>query len=70
MGFIDLDKVYNRVNREALCHVLRMYDEGDKLLGGIQVEIGTESLGGTQLLLISLTSLTFIYLLNETSSHN
>ena len=26
MGFIDLDAVYNRVNREALWQVLRMYD--------------------------------------------
>ena len=28
MGFIDLEKTYDRVNREALWHVLRMYDMG------------------------------------------
>ena len=27
-GFIDLEKVYGRVNREALSKVLRMYDVG------------------------------------------
>ena len=26
VGFIDLEKVYDRVNREALWQVLRMYD--------------------------------------------
>ena len=35
-GFIDLEKVYNRVNREALWQVLRMYDMGRKLLSGIK----------------------------------
>ena len=28
VGFIDLEKAYNRVNREALWQVLRMYDVG------------------------------------------
>ena len=28
LGFIDLEKVYNRVNREVLWQVLRMYDLG------------------------------------------
>ena len=28
VGFIYLEKVYNRVNREALWQVLRMYDVG------------------------------------------
>ena len=28
VGFIDLEKAYNMVNREALWQVLRMYDEG------------------------------------------
>ena len=28
VGFIDLEKVYDRINREALWHVLRMYDVG------------------------------------------
>ena len=28
MGFIDLEKTYDRVNREALWQVLRMYDVG------------------------------------------
>ena len=36
MGFIDLEKAYERVNREALWQVLKMYDVGDKLLGGIK----------------------------------
>ena len=26
VGFIDLEKAYNRVNREVLSQVLRMYD--------------------------------------------
>ena len=36
MGFIDLEKVYDRVNREALWQVLRMYDVGNILLSGIK----------------------------------
>ena len=36
MGFMDLDYVYDRVNREALWHMLRMYDVGGKLLNGIK----------------------------------
>ena len=36
MGLIDLEKAYDRVNREALCQVLRMYDVGGKLLSGIK----------------------------------
>ena len=36
VGFKDLEKAYNRVNREALSHVLRVYDEGGKLLSGIK----------------------------------
>ena len=28
MGFIDLENAYNRVKREALWKVLRMYDVG------------------------------------------
>ena len=36
MGFIDMEKAYDRVNREALWQVLRMYDVGGKLLGGIK----------------------------------
>ena len=34
MGFIDLEE-YDRVNKEALWKVLRMYDLGAKLLSGI-----------------------------------
>ena len=34
--FIDLEKAYDRVNREALLQVLRMYDVGGKLLNGIR----------------------------------
>ena len=36
VGFIDLVKVYDRVNKEALWQVLRMYDVEGKLLGGIK----------------------------------
>ena len=36
MGFIDLEKAYDRVNREALWQVQRMYDLESKLLGGIK----------------------------------
>ena len=28
VGFIDFEKAYDRVNREALSQVLRMYDVG------------------------------------------
>ena len=35
VGFIDLEKVYDRVNREALWQVLRIYDVGVNL-GGIK----------------------------------
>ena len=37
VGFIDLEKEYDRVNSEALWHVLRMYDVDDKLLSGIKI---------------------------------
>ena len=36
VGFIDLEKAYDRFNREALCQVLRMYDVGSKLLNVIK----------------------------------
>ena len=36
VGFIDLEKIYNRVNREVLWQVLRMHYVGDKLLNGIK----------------------------------
>ena len=36
MGFTDFEKVYNRVIKEALCQVLRMYDVEVKLLSGIK----------------------------------
>ena len=36
MGFIDLEKIYDRVNREALLQALRMYDVWGKLLSGIK----------------------------------
>ena len=36
VGFIDLEKAYNRVNRGALWQVMRMYDMGGKLLSGIK----------------------------------
>ena len=36
MGFMDLEKSYDRVNRESLWQGLRMYDVGGKLLDGIK----------------------------------
>ena len=36
MCFIHLGNAYDRVNREALGQVLRMYDIEGKLLGGIK----------------------------------
>ena len=40
VGFIDLEKAYDRVNSEALWQVLRMYDVGwgggGKLVDGIK----------------------------------
>ena len=36
VGFMDLEKTYDRVNREALGQVLRMYDVIGKLLNGIK----------------------------------
>ena len=36
VDFIDLEKAYYRVNREALLQVLRIYDVGGKLSGGIK----------------------------------
>ena len=36
VGFMDLEKPYDRVNRVALWKVLRMYDVRAKLLNGIK----------------------------------
>ena len=36
VGFMNLEKAYDRVNREELRQVLRMYDVGGKLLNGIK----------------------------------
>ena len=33
---MDLEKAYDRINMEALWQKLRMYDEGGRLLTGIQ----------------------------------
>ncbi len=35
-AFIDLEKAYNRVDREALWSVLKVYGVGGQLLKGIQ----------------------------------
>ena len=44
VGFIDLEKICDGVNREALLQVLRVCDVGDKLLGGIKRK-GSDSNG-------------------------
>ena len=36
MGFIDLEKAYDRFNKEALWQVLSMYDVGGKMSNGIK----------------------------------
>ena len=36
VGFMDLEEVNDRVNREALWQVLRMYNVGGKLLNGFK----------------------------------
>ena len=36
LGFKDLEKAYDRINRETLWQVLRMYGMGGKLLSGIK----------------------------------
>ena len=36
IGFMDLEKAYERISREALWQLLRMYDVGGKLLNGIK----------------------------------
>ena len=36
VGFMDLEKAYDRVNRDALWHIPRMYDVIGKLLSGIK----------------------------------
>ena len=36
MGFINLEKAYDRVNRESLWQALRMYDVGGKCLKAIK----------------------------------
>ena len=36
VGFINLEKAYDRVNREPLWQVLRMFDMGGKVLNGIK----------------------------------
>ena len=36
VGFMNFEKPYDRVNREALWRMLRMYDVDGKLLNGIK----------------------------------
>ena len=36
VGFIDLEKVFDMVNRKDLWQALRKYDVGSKLLSGIK----------------------------------
>ena len=40
VGFIDLEKAYDNVNREALWQVLRMYDVGGNLLNSKRIKDG------------------------------
>ena len=40
VGFMDLQKAYDRINREAPWEVLRMYDVSGKLLNGIESMYG------------------------------
>ena len=35
--YMDLEKAYDRVNRETLSQVLRMYGVGGKMLNGIKI---------------------------------
>ena len=37
VGFIDLKKAFDRVNREALWQVLRMHDVGRKLISRVYI---------------------------------
>ena len=37
VNFMDLEKAYDGVNREALWNVLRMYDVAGKLLNGVKI---------------------------------
>ena len=36
-AFMDLEKAYDRVNREALWNVLKIYGVGEQLLAGVKV---------------------------------
>ena len=36
MGFMDFEKAYDRVEREALWQILRMNDDGGKMLNDIK----------------------------------
>ena len=36
MGFMDLEKAYDRVNRGRMWQVLRMYDVDGKFLSGVK----------------------------------
>ena len=36
MGFLDVEKTYNRVNKDELWQVLRLYNVGGKLVSGIK----------------------------------
>ena len=33
-GFMGLEKAYDRINREALWYIVKLYDQDGKLLGG------------------------------------
>ena len=39
MGFMNLEKIYDRVNKKASRHVLRMYGMGGKLLSEINNKV-------------------------------
>ena len=46
VGFIDLEKAYDRVNKIVWWQVLRMYDVGGKLFSGMLIQACVRVKGG------------------------
>ena len=36
LGFMDLEKAYNRIDRDGLWNVLRLYGQGGRLVKGVK----------------------------------